>query len=452
MSAPGMYSRLTMALRRPAANAEIERRQATNAGPITTNVIGALGPKVLYMDLHNDPCICVTLLQQNRHHGNCVMPSSSETGLPICRAVEIMSLVELVRYCTAMFEAYGCIAATVGDKGQWQMACELWAEDMKVTEGIAKGLPNSQELGIQRAHGIAYGRFAHFLRSLSPLRKLWRAAAMAFGRDPLGPETEWLTSFDGTLATTNDHDYKGLLPHIDVEMGEPGHITALAVLHPPSRGFRRVGQAIQWYKNTLPLWRQQGLGLLTKWSMSPDMDLRTTPYPNLGSGGHNGKVLGGDVMSKDAALKLSDEDLLEAISKLPAYLQESFPPKPAADDRTDAAWLLDHGWIPVKPDAERLAMDADPRGAFIRAIAFGMAASSARKFFSPNIVDEGLMVLKKARDFSAPEKLELWRRAGGRHGRKPVTILQPSGAVGKKRKKNGNVKALSSRRPKTMWR
>ena len=401
------------------------------------------------MDLHNDPCICVTLLQQNRYHGNCVMPSSSETGLPICRAVEIMSLVELVRYCTAMFEAYGCIGATVGDKAQWQMACKLWTEDMKVTKGLAKGLPNSQEIGIQRAHGIAYGTFAHFLRSLAPLRKLWCAAAMAFGRDPLGPEAEWLTSFDGTLATANDHDYKGLYPHIDVEIGEPGHITALAVLHPAPRGYRRVGQAIQWYKNTLTLWRQQCIGLLTKWSMSPDMDMRNTPYPSLGSKKEHGKVLGGDVMSKDAASKLSDEDLLDCISKLPAYLKESLPPKPAADDRTDAQWLVDHGWIPVKPNAKRFAMDTDPRGAFIRAIAFGMTANSARRFFSPNIADEGFMVLQKARDFSAPEKMELWRRAGGRHRRHRATILQPSGVVGKKRKKNGNLKALAASSPKT---
>ena len=130
-------------------------------------------------------------------------------------------------------------------------------------------------------------------------------------------------------------------------------------------------------------------------------------------------------------------------------MKESLPPKPAADDRTDAQWLVDHGWIPVEPNAERLAMDTDPRGAFIRAIAFGMKASSARKFFSPNIADEGLMVLQKAGDFSAPEKMELWRRAGGRHGRNRATILQPSGVVGEKHKKNGNLKALEASSPKT---
>ena len=78
-------SRLQVEMRRPAENPGKARCQVTKEVPITTNEIGASGSSVLYMDSRNDPCICVTLLQQNQHHGNCVMPSTSEAGLPICR-------------------------------------------------------------------------------------------------------------------------------------------------------------------------------------------------------------------------------------------------------------------------------------------------------------------------------------------------------------------------------
>ena len=408
---------------------------------ITTQVVATQGFKVLYLDEKIEPCICVTLLAQNQSHGNCEMPTDWKSGLPICHGIEKMSEVELARYCHAMFETYGCIAAQVGSREEWRQSCDLWGSDMAVTNGLARGLPNSQAWGIMRAHGVAYGKCANFLRSLPLLKKLWRAACTAYGREPLGPETEWLTCFDGTLATTTSHRYRGLDLHKDVELGEPGHITALTVLHPPPEGYRRVGQAIQWYKNTLPLWRMQAVGLLTKWSMSPDMDLRTTPYPNLGSGGHQGDVLGGEVMSKTEALVLSDEELEKAVTALPPYLQETLPPRPVADDRTNAQWLIDHGWVAALPPHRDIV---SPRVSFMQALASDMNDASARHWFSSNITVEGRMVLEKARKFSAPEKIKLWEAAGGRQGRRKEVILQPSGAVGKKRKENGNRKALSA--------
>ena len=171
--------------------------------------------------------------------------------------------------------------------------------------------------------------------------------------------------------------------------------------------------------------------------------MRNSPYQSLGSEKQNGKVLGGDVMSKDAASKLRDDELLECIAKLPAYLKNSLPPKPAADDRTDAQWLVDHGWIPVEPNAERLAMETDRRGAFMQALAFGMQSNSARKFFSPNIVKEVFMALEGSAIFSsrksaimAPRRGAAWKKpsdnppAVGGCGREAQEEREPQGIGG----------------------
>jgi len=269
--------------------------------------------------------------------------------------------------------------------------------------------------------------------------------------------TSVLCSFDGMLVTADADDYKGLPAHVDVYEDEPGQLQALVVLFPPPKGFRRVGVACSFYPpGSSFLWRQQALAMVSRWSTSPDMDLRRSPLPALGSkpreGGHT--VLGGPFLPKAETESLTDSQLKAHIGKVPKYLRDFLPSQPKADPGTTelarlSQYLLEHGVLPLSGKKLEQAVasrsgDADVRPLFFRAVAGGMEPTTraSRDLFSTSVLRAGRGVIGRAINYGAPEKLALWSKAGGRCKRKRGNVPQPSGRVTKRQKKTGNVKAL----------
>ena len=147
------------------------------------------------------------------------------------------------------------------------------------------------------SYGVTDFRSARLLRKTkahAELRRCWRLLALALGRDdpfPAPPrgasQPAVISSFDGILCTTATDNFKGLQAHTDTyppPHGETGQLQALAYVHPPPQGVLRLGCAVAFYPaKAHSLWRDYLLALVTRWSTSPDLDLRWSPLPGLGS-------------------------------------------------------------------------------------------------------------------------------------------------------------------------
>ena len=178
---------------------------------------------------------------------------------------------------------------------------------------------------LQRSSGLCFGRFACKIRDHPELQRCWRLLATGLGRqDPFQrpkrsvTQPVFLTSFDAVLCTTDSAKFKGLRPHRDVyppPRGETCQLQALVYLHPPPEGYSRLGLAVAHYPLCdKRLWRDYIKALLTRWSTSPDLDLRYSPRPCLGSkrGGRKVPIIGGPTLTKQEAQKMSDEELSKA--------------------------------------------------------------------------------------------------------------------------------------------
>ena len=159
---------------------------------------------------------------------------------------------------------------------------------------MPSGSPNSSSVGIIRSNGLPFGTFATKTRAHAELRRCWRLLALALGRDDPFPaplcgasQPALITSFDGILYTRASDNFTGLKPHTDTyppPHGETGQLQALAYVHPPPPGVLRLGCAVAFYPaKAHSLWRDYLLALVTRWSTSPDLDLRKSPLPKLGS-------------------------------------------------------------------------------------------------------------------------------------------------------------------------
>ena len=249
-----------------------------------------------------------------------------------------------------------------------------------------------------------------------------------------------ITSFDGILYTKATDNFKGLSPHRDIyppPHGETGQLQALAYVHPPPPGVLRLGCAVAFYPaKAHSLRRAYLLALVTRWSTSPDLDLRKSPMPSLGSKKGRGKhrfVLGGPYLPKEAATKLSDAELQAQALKLPPTL------------RCLAQAACQHKTTKCKPEeyfkqwrsSAHCAKGANKeRWQLLQSIGKGKAD---RNDFSENLLRSAKDCLNRAHRFGAPEKVNAWLRDGGRKRRLTKTILQPSGHVTKSQKKVGHV-------------
>ena len=312
---------------------------------------------------------------------------------------------------------------------------------------MPSGSPNSSKVGIIRSNGLPFGEFAREKRAHAELRRCWRLLALGLGRDdpfPAPPrgasQPAVISSFDGILYTKAADNFKGLKPHMDTyppPHGETGQLQALAYVHPPPRGVLRLGCLVSFYPaKAHSLWRDYLLALVTRWSTSPDLDLRKSPLPGLGSKKGCKKhrfVLGGPYLLKKDAKTLSDAELQAQALKLPSSL------------RCLAEAACQNSTTECKPEeyfkqwrsSAHCAEDFNAeRWQLLQSIG---KANANRNDFSANLLRSAKDCLKRAHRFGAPEKVNAWLRQGGRKRRLTNTILQPSGHVTKAQKKVGHL-------------
>jgi hypothetical protein len=412
--------------------------------PVHSFVEGLMGRRDFMLDEQVDGHgLYVVLASQGAYHGN-DDNSSKEKALPILRGVDSLSHEQLVCYCQSAMRDYRCTVACLEEsRNLWDELASKWKTDLRNIGGsLPIGRPNSPRLGVQRSSGISFGEFCCAVRRHPMLRKLWNGVCMAEGRDGVDPVGPACTSFDGMLLVTNEHKYKGLQRHIDVYAWEPGQLTALVVLHPPPVGLRRLGVAVQFYNPNAELWRRQALAMACRWSQSPDMDLRMSPLPNLGStrrkGGHS--VLGGPRVTKAEANAMSNEELQQFVLKLPSYLRIMLPLLPKTKKATHGAYLKEKGYQPLDGKALKRALsnsdESVKRELLLSAIAGGMSptTASSRSLFSTGALTLAPKVIDRCILYGSPEKLTKWCELGGRQKRQEGWTLQPSGNVSAKEK------------------
>ena len=189
-------------------------------------------------------------------------------------------------------QAHDAVVVAVDcSKGVRNALCRAWQKDLKSLGGmVPSGRPNSSSVGIIRSNGLPFGTFAAKTRAHAELRRCWRVFALALGRDDPFPapvrgasQPAVISSFDGILYTKATDNFTGLKPHTDTyppPQGETGQLQALAYVHPPPPGVLRLGCAVAFYPTKAhSLWRDYLLALVTRWSTSPDVDLRKSPLP-----------------------------------------------------------------------------------------------------------------------------------------------------------------------------
>ena len=333
-----------------------------------------------------------------------------------------------------------------------------WQRDLNFIGGtLPKGLPNSPALGIQSSNGLSYGEFAVKIRGHLQVRRCWNLVVVGAGRRSPFPGGNLLanvvTTFDGLLFTTDTHKYKGLAAHVDSHCGEPGQWQALAVVHPPPPGVRRLGIALVYYPVNTWTWTSFVQALVTRWRTSPDLGLRQSPRLSLGSQA-TGKALrvhGGPYLPKDRLSTLSDEDLLVFCQKLHPRLQALVPAKPDIEMPSIPSFLQAHGFDPIsEAQLARERSDVDDnqvRRLYLRVLASG-AKPAARFVQLANATTEGQLVVDGAIKFGSADKLEMWIGRGGRKRRKPRVVLQPSGHVANwHNKREGTMKSIGTHGP-----
>ena len=369
--------------------------------------------------------------------------------LPVLFSPESMSDAVLKAQMLRHMQAHNAVVVAVDRSKKVRNAlCQAWQKDLDSVGGkVPSGSPNSSSVGIVRSNGLPFGTFATKTRAHAELRRCWRLLALALGRNDAFPalprgasQPAVISSFDGILCTKAADNFTGLKPHTDTyppPHGETGQLQALAYVHPPPPKVLRLGCAVAFYPaKAHSLWRDYLLALVTRWSTSPDVDLRKSPLPGLGSQKGRGKhrfVLGGPYLAKKDATKLSDTELQAQALKLPPPL------------RCLAQAACQHKTTKYKPEeyfkqwrsSAHCAKDVNKeRWQLLQS--FGKAKAK-RNDFSANLLRSAKDCLSRAHRFGAPEKVNAWLRNGGRKRRLTKTILQPSGHVTKAQKKVGHL-------------
>jgi hypothetical protein len=403
----------------------------------------------------------VLFFNQGTSHGSKkICTDASQLGetvlLPVLFSPENMSDAMLKTQMLRHMQALNAVVVAVEcSKEVRDDLCRAWQWDLDSLGGnVPSGSPNSSKVGILRSNGLPFGTFATSIRAHAELRRCWRLLAIALERDdpfPAPPrgasQPAVISSFDGILYTKSSDSYTGLKAHTDTfppPHGETGQLQALAYVHPPPQGVLRLGCAVAFYPaKDHSLWRDYLLALVTRWSTSPDLDLRSSPLPGLGSKQGRGKhrfVLGGPYLPKKDAKQLSDAQLQAQALQLPPTL------------RCLAQAACQHKTTKCKPEeyfkqwrssalcakAASCSRSTSNKERWQLLQSVGKAKAN-RKDFSANLLRSAKDCLNRAHRFGAPEKVNAWLRDGGRKRRLTKTILQPSGNVTKSQKKVGHV-------------
>ena len=426
-----------------------------------TFVINGEGRKSFFCPVPNDPVgLYVLFFSQGATHGSEKI-SENAPLLPVMFSPASMSDATLQTQLLRHWKAHKAVAVAVdSSKKTRDGLVRAWQNDLlKLGGKLPSGRPNSRSTGIQRSNGLCFGSFATKTRAHEELRRCWKLLALALGRDDPFPkptrgaiQPAVLTSFDGILFTEEGDDFKGLKPHQDTfppPHGETGQLQGLVYVHPPPPKVLRLGCAVAFYPvRDHELWRAYMLSLVTRWSTSPDLDLRQSPLPGLGSKTGPGKhkfVLGGPQLPKKDAAKLSDAELKAAAQKLPQPLRTLA--KNACQKKTHTrnereylkqwcslacwAWPQDyHSYV-----EERLQLLKDIRD-----------GKATRKEYSANLIRSAKDCTARADKFGAPEKLNTWLLQGGRKKRLREDILQPSGATTRAQKKVGSQSTFGAKK------
>ena len=369
--------------------------------------------------------------------------------LPVLFSPENMSDAVLTTQMLRHMHAHNAVVVAVDCSKEVRNAlCRAWQKDLDGLGGkVPSGSPNSSSVGIIRSNGLPFGTFATKTRAHAELRRCWRLLALVLGRDdpfPAPPrgvsQPAVISSFDGILYTKATDKFRGLKPHTDAyppPHGETGQLQALAYVHPPPPGVLRLGCAVAFYPaKAHSLWRDYLLALVTRWSTSPDLDLRKSPLPGLGSKKGRGKhrfVLGGPYLPKKDATKLSDAELQAQALKLPPTLRCLAQ---AACQRKTTKCTPEEYFKQWRSSAHCAEGANKDRWQLLQSVG---KAKANRKGFSANLLRSARDCLNRAHRFGAPEKVNAWLRNGGRKRRLTKTILQPSGHATKAQKKVGHV-------------
>ena len=399
----------------------------------------------------------VLFFNQGTSHGSKkIRTDAAQLGeasmLPVLFYPDKMSDAVLSTQMLRHIEAHNAVVVAVEcSKKVRTTLCRAWQDDLDRLGGqVPLGSPNSSRVGIIRSNGLPFGTFATKTRAHAELRRCWRLFALALGRDdpfPAPPRGAFqpalITSFDGILYTRSTDNFTGLEPHTDTyppPHGETGQLQALAYVHPPPPGVLRLGCAVAFYPPTAhSLWRDYLLALVTRWSTSPDLDLRQSPLPGLGSRKGNGKhrlVLGGPYLPKKVATRLSDAELQTEAFKLSPTLRGLAQKACQYNTTTCKPEEYFEQWRSSAPCAKGAYKE---RWQLLQSIGQGKAK---RKNSSANMLRSAKDCLYRAHRFGAPEKVNAWLTSGGRQRRCSKTILQPSGRVTKAQKKVGHVKQV----------
>ena len=427
-----------------------------------TVVVNTDGREACFCPLPEDKDgLYVLFFNQGTPHGSKkIRTDAAQLGetvmLPVLFSPENMSDAVLTTQMLRHMQAHNAVVVAVDCSKKVRNAlCRAWQKDIESLGGeVPSGSPNSSSVGIIRSNGLPFGTFATKTRAHAELRRCWRLLALALGRDDAFPapprgasQPAVISSFDGILYTTATDNFAGLKPHTDTyppPHGETGQLQALAYVHPPPPGVLRLGCAVAFYPaKAHSLWRDYLLALVTRWSTSPDLDLRKSPLPGLGSKKGRGKhrfVLGGPYLSKEDATKLSDAELKSQALKLPRTLRCLAQ---AACQHETTTCKLEEYFQQWRSSAHCKKGANKERWRLLQSVG---KAKANRKDLSANLLRSAKDCLNRAHRFGAPEKVHAWLRQGGRKRRIMQTILKPAGYVTKAQKKVGHVLTFRGKR------
>ena len=404
----------------------------------------------------------VLFFNQGATHGSQKI-TEDEPMLPVLFSPKTMSDTVLQTQLLRHWQAHNAVAVAVDNSKQLREALvRAWHNDLAKLGGkLPNGKPNSRSTGIQRSNGLPFASFAMRTRANEGLQRCWRLLALSLGRDDPFPkptsgasQPATVTSFDGILFTTTMDKFKGLKPHQDAyppPLGETGQLQALAYVHPPPPGVLRLGCAVAFYPlRDHGLWRDYMLSLVTRWSGSPDCDLRHPPMPGLGSKKGRGKhkqVLGGPVLAKEIAKKLSDAQLQTAARKLcpPLRTLAKNASKPRTEAHDEPKYLKQWFSSACRTWPQDYKHYDEERFNLLKSIRDGLVKTkrkSGDSAFSSNLIRSAKDCIKRAQRHGSPEKLNTWLLLGGRKRRATTQILQPSGTTTPAQKKVGSLPAF----------
>ena len=252
-------------------------------------------------------------------------------------------------------------------------------------------------------------------------------------------------SFDAVACIPRSgRGFKGLRAHSGSFPHEPGPINGIVTLHPPPPGLARLAIGVSFYRNqSAELWRRMARSALSRWSTSPDIDLRTSPLLSLGAqlpprrlGLPAWAVLGGPFWPRSEVEAWKDDQLEKHLGQLDPYLRATVPPRPPFQRAAPSveAFLQERcGVVPVTSLAQVSRGREGAREAAVACLARGLMIEGAREHFEYRLALDATRMVAKAHLFDAPEKVRLWIRMQGRKKRARIGVLKACGLHHKRR-------------------